>query len=841
MYHGLRFKFIECSSPIGVFLNDFNKSMVKNIKQTPKKSPAPDKDPLKHLARTALPILIILLVLIFYSPAMNADFIWDDDDYVTKNENLRSLAGLRRIWLNPGATYQYYPLVHTSFWVEYHLWQLHPFGYHVVNILVHGLSSVILFLILRKLGLSWAWLAASIFALHPVHVESVAWITERKNTLSGLFYLLSLLYYLRYIDPPPEASRTRSRRSIQFPGEIQSNLWRCYVPALFFFLCALLSKTVAASLPVSIFLLLWWKKNRITWKDVLPLIPFFILGGVLGLITANLEKMIVGAKGAQWDWSFTERCLIAGRALWFYAGKLLIPHPLIFIYPKWQISAKESVQYLYPLIALFVIITLWLLRGKTGKAPLAAVLFFIVSLFPALGFFNVYPMLYSYVADHFQYLASIGLIILYSGLIASGVKRLLPSNLKIQHGLLAIIPLALGILTWRQAHVYKDIETLWRETLAKNPNAWIAHNNLATLMTDQGKIDEAIQHLKEAIRLNPKWEIAHYNLGYAISKKGDTEEGMKHYRKAIELNPKYTSAYINLGIAYDSLGDYKQAIQNFNKAKDLMPGKDSIYLCLGNSYASLGSLDEAIPCYQKTLSLNPNKIDARLNLASALLTKNNIKEAIAQFNELLRLQPDHEMAHNFLGNIYASQGDWTRSLEHYKHVLRINPKNADTMNNAGVVLARMEKWDEAIDHYQRAAQINPHLPKFHSNLGDVLLKKGKVKEALEAFCKELEISPKDPWVANRLAWIRATSQAEDIRNAGEAVRLGEMACQLSDNKEATILDTLAAAYAEAGRFQEAIKTAEKALELARSSNQKDLVIEIESRIELYRERKPFRE
>ena len=815
--------------------------MVKNPKQTQKKSPAPDKDPSKYFARIAFPMLIVLLVLIFYSPAMNAGFIWDDDDYVTKNENLRSLAGLKRIWLNPGATYQYYPLVHTSFWVEYHLWQLHPFGYHLVNILVHGLSSVLLFLILRKLGFSWAWLATAIFALHPVHVESVAWITERKNVLSSLFYLLSLLFYLRYIDPPPESLNTPSKRSGQSTGESLSNLWRSYIPALFFFLCALLCKTVAASLPVSILLLLWWKKNRIAWKDILPLIPFFILGGVLGLITAKLEKTIVGAKGAQWDWSLTERCLIAGRALWFYAGKLLFPHPLIFIYPKWQISAKEAVQYLYPLIVLFAIISLWLLRDKTGKAPLAAVLFFIVSLFPALGFFNVYPMLYSFVADHFQYLASIGLIVLYSGLIASGVKKIFPSNLKIQHCLVAVIPLALGVLTWRQTHVYQNIETLWRETLAKNPNAWIAHNNLATLLTDQGKFDEAIKHLKEAVRLNPEWETAHYNLGYAIIKKGDTEEGMKYYRKAIELNPKYTSAYINLGISYDSLGDYKQAIQNFNKAKELMPGKDSIYLCLGNSYSSLGSLDEAISFYHKTLSLNPNNIDARFNLASTLLKKKNIKEAIDQFNELLRLQPDHEMTHNFLGNIYASQGDWTRSLDHYKRVLRINPKNTETMNNAGVVLARMGKWDEAIDHYQRAVQFFPNLPKFHSNLGDVLLKKGKVKEAVEAFYKELEISPKDPWVANRLAWIKATSQAKDMRNAGEAVRLGEMACQLSDNKEATILDTLAAAYAEAGRFQEAVKTAEKALELARSSGQKDLVKEIESRIELYRERKPFRE
>ncbi|HOW19171.1 MAG TPA: O-GlcNAc transferase, partial [Phycisphaerae bacterium] len=333
---------------------------------------------------------LLLLALAVYIPAMRGGFVWDDDDYVTENRTLRSLDGLGRIWFDIRATPQYYPLVFTSFWLEYHLWDSRPGGYHVVNILLHGTSAVLLWLVLRRLAVPGAWFAAAVFAVHPVHVESVAWITERKNVLSGVFYLSAALVWLRFAGLDcPRAAEPR-RRSL-------------YAIGLFLFACALLSKSVTASLPAALLLVLWWKRGRIARGDFLPLVPFFALGAVMGLITAWVERHHVGAEGAEWALSAAERCLIAGRALWFYAAKLIWPVRLTFIYPRWPIDSGVWWQYLYPIAAVAAIGLLWGLRRRIGRGPLVAVLFFAITLAPALGFFDVYPMRYSFVADHFQY------------------------------------------------------------------------------------------------------------------------------------------------------------------------------------------------------------------------------------------------------------------------------------------------------------------------------------------------------------------------------------------------------------------------------------------------------
>lgn len=789
----------------------------------------------------ALSILVILLVFLFYIPAMKGGFIWDDDDYVTKNENLKTWTGLKRIWFDIGATYQYYPMVHTSFWVEYHLWKHNAFGYHLVNILLHGLNAVVVFFILRKLGLSWAWLAALAFALHPVQVESVAWITERKNVLSGFFYLLSLFSYLHFTSPMEDDSNTGLKPDGKLKWNKNVRLWKYYILSLGFYICALFSKTVTSSLPVILLVIFWWKGKKIRWCDIALLVPFLIFGGIMGSITARMEKYQIGAMGAKWDWTFFERCLIAGKALWFYAGKLLVPHPLVFIYPRWRIDAAKALQYIYPAGILIVSGVLWIMRRKIGKGPLAAVLYFFITLFPAIGFFNVYPMLYSYVADHFQYLASIGMITLYTGLIAFGLKKIFGDKKRLQYMLAGILFLGLGGLTWRQGQMYKDIETLWRATISGNPKAWLAHNNLGTVLLDQGKIDEAIGHFNESIEINPQYEIAYYNLGYAQVKKGAHGESMKYYQKAIELNPKYTNAYINLGMAYDALGDYKQAILNYNKAKALKPESDVVYCCLGDACSSLGSLDESEGYYKKSLELNPNNVDTHYNLACLLFEKKEIEKSIHHFKEALRLDPDREAAHNNLGIIYTSMVETDKALEHYNAALRINPASAGTLNNMGLLSVKMGKTDEAISFYTRAIDMDPQNANCYINLGDALLSKGEESEGKEVLYKAHSLCPEDPWVANKLAWIQAASKKEGMRNAPEAVRLAELACRLTQNREPTILDTLAAAYAEAGRFEEALQTGKSALRRARQLKQEGLAKEIEARLDLFKTGKPFRE
>lgn len=279
---------------------------------------------------------IVALVVIGYIPALRCGFIWDDDLYVTGNATLRDGAGLNRIWLEVGATPQYYPLVFTTFWLERRVWGIAPASYHLTNVLLHAATAVLLFAALRRLRVPGAWLAAVLFAIHPVQVESVAWITERKNVLSGLFYLAAFLAYMRFCGVEQQSDSGRRP-------------WKFYALSLLFFVAALLSKTVTCTLPAAIVLILWWKQKWFRWRNIWPLIPMALLGFAAGLFTAIMERQHVGAQGPDWDFSLLERALIAGRAVWFYVLSILAPVNLMFIYPRWQIDAGEWWQYLFPL------------------------------------------------------------------------------------------------------------------------------------------------------------------------------------------------------------------------------------------------------------------------------------------------------------------------------------------------------------------------------------------------------------------------------------------------------------------------------------------------------------
>ena len=349
-----------------------------------------------------------MAVFLVYQPCWQGGFIWDDDEHVTRPE-LRSLHGLGRIWTDYSSTSQYYPLLHSLFWLEYKLWGDSTLGYHLANIALHAAVVVMLLAVLRRLRVRGAWLAAAIFALHPVQVESVAWITEQKNTLSALFYLAAALVYLRF-------DRTRELR------------W--YAAAAGLFVAALLSKTVAGTLPGALLVVFWWQRGRLDWKkDVLPLVPLFLLGAGFGLLTAWWELKLTNARAPSLpSHAVVQRLLIAGRTAWFCCGKLFWPTQLTFIYPRWQIDERAAWQYVYPLGAVALLIVLWAGR-RWSRAPLAAALYFGGTLFPVLGFFNLYTFRYSFVADHYQYLASLGIIVLFSATVAkllehaTGIQR----------------------------------------------------------------------------------------------------------------------------------------------------------------------------------------------------------------------------------------------------------------------------------------------------------------------------------------------------------------------------------------------------------------------------------
>lgn len=606
-----------------------------------------------------LGVALLVLTLVAYLPALDNGFIWDDDDYVTANPTLRTLDGLRRIWLEPGAVPQYYPLTFTSLWIDYHLGGLNPFGYHLVNVLLHALNSLLAWRVLRRLAVPGAWWAAALFAVHPVHVESVAWITERKNVLSGLFYLGALLAYLRFAGIGP--------------GPGRGSAWRWYGLALGLFVFGLLSKTVVATLPAALLLLIGWKRGRIGAREVLPLLPFFAVGAALAGVTVWLERAHVGAVGRDWDLSFFDRCLIAGRAVWFYLGKLLWPATLSFIYPRWKVDPGAAWQWFFPAALLAAAALLWLARRRLGLGPFVAGAFFVATLGPALGFVDVFPMRYSFVADHFQYLASLGPLALFAALGAITVAHW-PARTRWTGGVIALGVLALlAALTARQSESYVDLRTLWTDTLARNPEAWMAHNNLGLLLAEEGRFDAAMRHYRSAIAVKPDDAFARNNLGRALAATGRLDEAIVQLREALALEPGAAETWSNLGNALASQGRYEEAIANYARAVELRPSFADAHSNLGNALFLMNRRDEAIRSYEVAVHLDPGFADARYNLGIALASAGRLAEAEAQLAEAIRLRPAHAEAHHQLGLVLAAGGRFEEAIARQREALRLRP------------------------------------------------------------------------------------------------------------------------------------------------------------------------
>lgn len=511
--------------------------------------------------------LFLLLTLSAYMYTLNCGYIWDDDRHVLMDSSLWGMAGLWKIWFSKEMQ-QYYPLIYSSFWLEANLWGLSPAMSHLINAVIHALNAFLLYAVLKHLNVRGALFAGLIFALHPVHVESVAWISERKNVLSGLFYLLSLYAFLKNEDRPGK---------------------RLYILSLVLFTMALLCKTVACTLPAAILVIRWMRGRNIGPGYIAGLIPFFALGLAFGLLTIWWEATLVGASGSAWEMSYIERVLLAGRVFWFYIYKLLAPFDLIFIYPRWQVDSSAAWQWLFPSGTILAASFLFVLSRWIGRGPFAALAFFLVTIFPALGFIDVYPFQFSFVADHFQYMASAGPISLFAGTAAWAAARGASSEKPPQTAVIAAAALLLAFLwalSFNQTFAYKDSDSIWKDTISKNQGAWIAHTNLAVPHIDDDH-DFAIVHLEKAYALNPSHELISHALGLAIFRKsrelsseGLEAEAWEHnaravtlYEKALALEPRYVEAHINLGVSLSYAEDYDGAIGHFQRAIRLNPSK----------------------------------------------------------------------------------------------------------------------------------------------------------------------------------------------------------------------------------------------------------------------------
>ena len=654
-------------------------------------------------------ILLLLLVFLAYARVGAAGFIWDDESHLTQNPCIIGPLGLADIWTSASAVY--YPLVLTTFWILHHFAGLNPLPYHLLNVAFHAASALLLWRVLVQLRVRGAWLGAAIWALHPVLVQSVAWITEMKNTQSAFFYLLAISCFLQ--------SRERKRNGI------------FYWLTVFFFVAAITSKPSTVMLPVVLALCLWWRDGGIQQRDLRLFAPFILISLLASGWTIWEQKFHSHAAGAEWVQTPLQRILVSADAIWFYLLKLIWPHPLIFIYPRWNIDPSRWFAWI-PLIALLVIAIVLFIKRNTALRPVAfAFAYFVITLFPVLDFFDVYFFRYSFVSDHFQYLASMGPLALAGAGIVMAVEKVGIHKLVIQTASTLVILLILGGVTFHQSAKYHDLITLYQATLAQNPKCWMAEYNLGLALRNRGQLDEAIAHYRRAINIWPDYVEAHYNLGGAYIEKGNINEALAEYRRAIEIRPDDADSHNNYGSALRGLNQFDQAENE----------------------------------YRRALSLRPQYLDARLNLGSLLLQRGRMAEAITNLETAMRLQP----------------------------------------NDAAT----------------------------HVTLAHALMKNGQANEAAAELKRALQLEPDKVSALNSLAWLFATAADDSVRDGKRAVQLAERANVLAGNNNPAILHTLAAAYAEAGRFDEAMQTARRAMKLASRTDNNAVYNAIRDELPLY--------
>ena len=576
-------------------------------------------------------IALVVATLFTYRPVWYGTPLMDDDAYLIRKPELRSVSGLIRIWAEPQTApqehlRQYHPLVNTVFWLGNKLWGNAMLGYHLVNIALHVVSALLLWKILRELDLAGAWLAAAIFALHPVQVDSVAWLAEVKNTLSGVFFFGCILAYLRF-----DQTRTRG----------------AYALALLFLCLGLLAKAIVAMAAVVLPILFWWKRGRLGWKrDFRPLIPFALAGIISGLTTAWMERKFSGAEGEAFAFSFLERLLIAGRAFWFYLGKSLWPSNLLFIYPRWDVNSQTWWQYLFPMAAVCFFALAWVLR-KRWRWLFAGLLIFGAILLPMLGFFNVVFFRLSFVSDHFQYLAILGIIVPFSAGGARLLKRFDGGHRVAGYALVVALLGTLAVLTSRHSVMYHDNDTCSRMVLEKNPNHWMSQinrasellkkgnvdgalacwenaleksprnllirreisRNIGDAFSKMGKLDEAIAQFEKCLAMSPDFAEAHHDLANALRKKGQYPDAVAHYESALRFDPRSVLTLNNLGwllatCVDSSIRNGARAVEVAARADLLSGGEDPLILhTLAAAYAENGQFSQAVETAERALQL----------------------------------------------------------------------------------------------------------------------------------------------------------------------------------------------------------------------------------------------
>lgn len=609
---------------------------------------------------------LIAVVAAAYARVINFGFIWDDEQHLTDNPCITGPLGLKEIWTTARAVY--YPLVLTTFWIVHKFAGLAPMPFHVLNVCAHAAAAMLLWRVLCELDVRGAWIGAAIWALHPVMVQSVAWVTELKNTQSAVFYLLSILCFLK-ID---------NARSAAWQ-------WTRLIGSLVLFMAAVASKPSTVVLPFVLGLCLWWRDGRVRLAHLPRLIPFAAVSMIAGGWTIWEQKFHAHAIGSDWTQSFVERAIIAGRAFWFYLTKLVWPAQLTFIYPRWQVDPSQLSQYLPITAAAALLIGLWFGRDTRLRPAFVVAWYFAACLFPVLGFFTVYFFRYSFVSDHFQYLASMGPLALLGATLATAIDSIKWRPLR--PVAVSVVLVVLGVLTSQQTRIYHDIFTLYQDTIAKNPACWMAHYNLGIALRERGDIDAAVTHYREAIALRPNYSEAHFNLAKILVDRGQLDEAAAHYRRVLEVEPSDAEAMNNLANTLVRLGRSEDATALYERAFAIRPAYSEAAINLADALLARGEIDGAIKYYTAGLTLSPNYAHAQYNLANALLRSGRIADAVAHYRKAVELDPRNANAHANLGSGLLRSGDVPDAVAEYRRALAVDPNNLPALTNLAWIFA----------------------------------------------------------------------------------------------------------------------------------------------------------
>ncbi len=603
---------------------------------------------------------LALAVVLVYQPVWYAGFIWDDDDHLTANPAIVGPGSFKDIWTT--STADIAPLTRSTFWLEHKLWGLSPLPYHVVNVLLQAACAILLWQVLKKLSIPGAWFGAALWALHPVQVESVAWITEMKNTESGVFFLLSISFFIDWL-----------RR----PGR-----WR-YGLTLIFAALAMAGKSSTVILPVAFCLCAWWVQGRWRWRNMMTVVPVFVMSIAASALSIWTQRLHLSEFLApQPVRTLPERLIAAGDAAWFYLSKLLWPHPLLTVYPRWSVATSEWFLYL-PLLAMIAALgVLWIRRDSWSRPVFFALAWFLTALLPVLGLFDNTIFRYSPVFDHFQYLASMGPL----ALAGAGIARISEHN-RARSLTGACVLLLLGMLTWQRAWAYQSQQTLWTATLNASPECWLCHSMLGDLALRDGQIDDAIGHLQRAVEINPSHVEDANSLGIALAQKGRLDEAIERYQAALRIAPGYAKAHYNLGSALLQQGQLDESIAQFRRALELNPGYAGVHNDLGIAFARKGRTRDALGEFEEALKIDPDSAEVHCNLANTLAQEGHTDQAIPHFQRALDINPNYAEAHNGLGYCLAKRGQIQEAIVHFREALRLNPEYRSAQENLASVEA----------------------------------------------------------------------------------------------------------------------------------------------------------